>query len=208
MALRDYIPEQAAVRHGARLFACTKPTVATVLLASSLLQREILATYKGTQALPLPDDPVGHLLPIFSGSRLTTVLATCVTLHGGQPGDLEEALQEDALTVSIIKAIMQICDLPRIIKSLDLEEASKEISLTEQPPDPEEVSGMEMMIILLAEKYHTTPLAVMQWPYEAFLSLMESAPKIKDKAKELADWSLPILKTSSLPGVGVRRADA
>jgi hypothetical protein len=181
--VRDFIQERRVVQMGPRRFIIRKPTVATLEAVLGLYAVEITKVFQAC-ALGLPPDPLAALLPVFlagGGSKLADVLATCC-----EPADeVAEAIAEHPEAAeALVMAVLSIADLPRIVGSLDFtseERAAKLARIAEQhgvpPPESEEgPSERALAIVLLSERFHLSPMTVMDWPYEAFLTVCETLP--------------------------------
>ena len=197
MALRDFITERRVVTHSGRRFVVTKPSCEAVTLALSRLGGTILACRGAFIKSPhlFTGDLVATFLPFFSDTpALAEVLASCVNLHGGAPGETEAALEEDsALREKIVRALVEVSDLGRIVSLLDLDDLARKLTSEPETGAPGEIpepgksgpSPMELLCVGLAERYGCSPFGVMGWPYEAVMSIaVEILPMLQPRSPD------------------------
>lgn len=179
MPLRDFLGERRVVVSHGRRFSVRTPTVRTVAAALSAFGAEILGCRMAYLKAPelFGPDPVMAAWPFFADpDRLAPVLATCVELHGGAPGEMEEVLRtEQYLAAHLLRAAVEICDIGRIVKLLDLDpllpDEQDNPKTQSAPVEPPKCSAMELLATGLAERFHVDPFTVWEWPYEAVMSL-------------------------------------
>ena len=124
-------------------------------------------------------------------ARLAQVLSTCCELHGGAPGELEELIEGEggrSLAVLLVEGVLWTCDLSRIIEAAELDarvaEMEKERTTAPQETEtPSEVSAMEIIAAILAERFSCAPHEVMTWPYEEAIDLIERVIPAIDKMR-------------------------
>jgi hypothetical protein len=128
-----------------------------------------------------PDPLRAAFLHFADPARLAPVLATCTDLHGGAPGECEEAIAADVgLALELVRAAVSLSDVGRIIAGLDIDRIIEQMD--EEAPAgaaaapgeanaARQVSAMELLATGLAERFHVDPFAPWGWPYEAVLSL-------------------------------------
>jgi len=184
--LRDFLRERRIVLIAGLRFVCRKPTVETIATLLSLYGGEVLGCRLAFKTAPglFASDPVATTMLHFGDAeRTAAVLATCVDLVGDhriRAGELEHRLiEEPAIAMKLIEAILEICDAERIIAGMDLDKIldmmgslkpEPEVEESDAPPKPQ-VSAIEIVCAGLAERFSTTPFEVMSWPYESILSL-------------------------------------
>ena len=176
MSILGFLPERRVLIHGARRFVVGPPTVAA---GHSILLRfgpEIRACAKAFRTSPamFAGDPVGIAVAAFispADPRLGECLHHCVEMEGAAPGDLEQVVAADhELATKLVFAVFGLCDLPRIVRSLGLEQLGAE----GQSPEPEGVSDGELQILRAAEIFGIDPRAVLDWPIEMLVSVTEA----------------------------------
>lgn len=184
--LRDFCARTRVVTFEGRRFVCRPPSVRTIATLLDVLGAEIWALAKsyhvdGVREGFEPDAVLGVLL---GGARGAAVLATCVDLHAGAPGELEEiAARSDELQRELAVAVLELCDWRRILDDLSLDVAARATPGAVAGGD-DVVSEQELLLCALAERFGCAPHAVAEWPYEAFLTAGVALLGLYDMEKE------------------------
>jgi hypothetical protein len=179
VAYLDLLPRRRVVLRGARRFVCHPPTYATIV--------RLLALYPATleRAAQIAKEADGrlspaHYLPLFvvDAENAAAVLETCCELVGGAPGEFEEAVAtDDGLALELGRAVLSICDPGRIAEALDLGAIERAAD-----PRPEgEPDAIETTCVILAERFGVSPLEVLEWPFEAYLSVLDTVAHIESE---------------------------
>ncbi|HEY3175679.1 MAG TPA: hypothetical protein VGK94_07955 [Candidatus Polarisedimenticolia bacterium] len=189
MALRDFIVRRRFVQHADRRYTVTAPTVETIAVALYEFGAEMTGCRMAWQNAPelFTPDAVAACMPFFlDDERLAQVLATCVQLDGGSPGQLEACLRQDRpLMVMLLRAGLELADVDRLVgfmgldlylESLKAKDAGEDAAAAIGEPPRQDVrpsgpSGFEMLIVGVAERFHVEPASVMKWPAELFISV-------------------------------------
>lgn len=178
MRLEDFAPQSRAIDVGGRRYVCHPPTLAVVHRFLSLFWAEVAATASAySSGAEWEASPVDDLLSLFTrDERCDWVLCQCVDDYDS--GD-------EAARDTLCRTVLSLCDVPRIVASLNLESAAPTIAkvldnrLDEE--DQSAVSEAAIGVCLLAERLNMTPLEVMQMPYEAYLTARESVVAIDER---------------------------
>ncbi len=187
MALRDFIHELRVLHFAGRRLVVRKPTVETVCLAQLLFLPEMAGCRLAwTQAEPKdrPADPVAALLPFFiHEGKLTHLLMVLETCVDAGPVTLREAAMVEGpgearvLAERLIRAAVEMSDVPRLIKFLGLDEFNERLQAPAEPAAPEpEMPGpgaVELAVCGLAKHFSLDPDSVMRWPVERFISVAQ-----------------------------------
>lgn len=125
-------------------------------------------------------------LPYFLADlvRLGRLLESCVQVHQGGAGEVEEAVAGSAeLARRLCLGVLEICDLSRIVSSLNLDQALEEAEADEapEPASGDELDVQVMGVATLARAFGAAPHEVMTWPYQEFLEL---APCVEEWREE------------------------
>lgn len=183
MRLEDFAPQSRVVNVGGRRCVCRPPTLAVVHRFLSLFWAEVAATASAYgQGAEWDVSPIDDLLSLFTrDERCDWVLCQCVDDYDS--GD--EATRE-----TLCRAVLSLCDVSRIVASLNLDAAGPTIAkvLDNRIDEDAEaaVSEAAIGVCLLAERLNMTPLDVMQLPYEAYLTAREAIVKIDTRRLEEA----------------------
>lgn len=171
MSIASYAAQSRVLVIGGRRYVCRPPTVETVrrfLVAfglDSLALREM--SRRGSEVVKDYNGIIG----VLSTSRLAPwVLESCVTLWGSAPGETEESLTGNPQwCADLMRTICTLCDVEAIAKSITLPEPTDvEIKTEDEGPDNQDIA-----ICCLAREYGCAPHAVLEWPYETFVTALE-----------------------------------
>lgn len=162
MALGDFMRRTAVVYHGGRRFVCRRPSLRAVLLALDLYADAIgalLTLERDESATEIDKRALAGALAEQYPERAAQVLALCV-----------EDQVHTAEVPALAAAVLGLCDLDRIISGLNLADYSSGAEPEAPAPGP---SGLEREMVRLAERFGTTPEAVMDWPVEMILGIRD-----------------------------------
>ena len=166
-----FASRRKCIEVGGRRFACRPPTVATVDLALEVFGREVWAMghayYKGGHTDVA--QPVGVISVLCRDARAAEVLATCVEPEGPDAASL---MARDAeARVVLACAVAGLCDVRRVVASLNLAESCAEVPETEATTeDSDGPSALDVVVAAVARAYGCSPMNVLDWPYEAYLA--------------------------------------
>lgn len=182
-------------RYGRR-FVVSKPSVATVALILDRLGPEVMTLLQTQKVRPdifgeaAPEVCMGVLLSAHH-ERLAEVFASCV-----DGPDILKALHEDnGLADELGRAVLSLCDPARIVRELSLgDPEAPMIDATADIP-----SDFEVGIIRGAEVLGVSPLELMRWPFEAFLTATTVRAYLAEKdrpgprldPRQSANWAKP-----------------
>jgi hypothetical protein len=163
---------------------CRPPTVSTIVVLVALYQKELRALEEAASrfgARIFEPGVVADLIPIFARDavRAGRLLRTCVR-HGAW-GELEERIHaDDALAPALMITVLEMCDIGRIVEAFTR-------PLPPPMPGKSPVDLTETgMILILARQYGLDPRAVMEWPYELLLDVIdEMEHQTRGQTKEL-----------------------
>lgn len=179
-------------------YACTKPTLQTVLDFLAFFWVEIAVAFKMAKKSHLEGTAlITSLLPIFihhDRERVAGVLSTCVTLHGGAPGQLQEMVtsSEDLARVLCIN-VLACTDLDLVLENIDLQaiclmaERRTSGKMDRQPQELVRIgtSDMEIACTILGKHFGCGPHQVTAWPFEAVMRAMTCIPQAEDPKKRV-----------------------
>lgn len=176
---------------------CRPPTVETVHRLTLRFGNELTAAAASVYQFGKSpgNDPIATFLPwfIMDGERLAFVLSSCVDLHGGAPGEFEEMIAAETqrqLRADLARAVLSlVVDLPRVVKSLELEDAVAGMDAPAAAPPDTELEGPNNYLLALAIVAQCfsvgNPADIMAWGYEAFLEISEEiVPHLLPKPPE------------------------
>ena len=206
----DFLRNERVVVIDGRRWICRPPTVSTVARLLLLYGPEVWATSRAYYV----DGTIGKdvdarsILDAFIGdARAARVLDTCVSLHGGAPGEAAELIAASvALQAELSAAVLSLCNPRRIAASLHLDVAATKDPLAREPEpqDGDEPSSLEASILMLAERYRCSPLDVAEWPYEAYLSAESGTTWIAEQQRRAMQEAREEVESGS----GERRAQS
>lgn len=196
--LAYYLPRQRVITDGGRRLVCRPPSVHTVALALHVWQTRIAALLSDLHPETHPSEV--ELVGLFLGDeRAAAVLATCCELHGAVPGETEEYLRGRAdMQARAALAVLELCDPASIVRALgfgsDPSQAPEPERSREIAPDAE-----SSYYLAVARAYHVSPLALADWPYDAFLAAGlalagDSDATEVDRAEQLASLGIPVVR--------------
>lgn len=221
----DFIDDRQHVRDAEVLAEVRKPTVRTVLTCVRLFAAEILAARStlADRALELDfndgtaADAVAYILAT-RPAEAARVLATCCRCHARDgaalcEGAAAELLAErPALLKAVARAALGLCDLRRIVDSLDLagldalgvgEDAAATDAGDDAPGDA------EIALVSIAVRIGVDPFVIAEWPFEGWLSVLDVMPLLRPGAEggAASRGRLEPLTAANAPiGIGVHQA--
>lgn len=178
MSLRDFAARRVRVPVAGGIITCRPPTLETVRLFLELFSAELGAlTSIGKDAFDsLGPSPADTLIPFFADEdRAKAVLETCCDADW----QIFAVAKKDDL-IACYRAVIGLCDIRRVIASLDL--GGEEGATAPAGPDPHDEA-----LVVLGEKFGVSPLSIMQWNYEAFLTVCETLKQINEERRREAE---------------------
>lgn len=208
MPLRDFI--STSVRVGQ--FVCGPPTVATVHLALGAFSMEIAALLQTWEKLQgVGSEPREQAIHLFARGpeKLAAVLGTCV--RPAEPGaSLLQAVKADPrVGEDLIRAVLSVCDIDRIVGSLDLSvmepsEDAAEVATEDEPDQGPGYDPGDVALIGLCGMTGMKPMEVQDMPYEAYLSALDAATVLRTGKPSAEQTEVATAEQlGALPGVGV-----
>jgi hypothetical protein len=138
-------------------------------------------------------DPDGVIAVLFTGRRGAALLATCVRSPGVSIGD--ELADQPETQQALARAVCRLCDIRRIIRSLNLRETTaRDVTRLEPEPGEPQPSALDQAVAMLARLYGGSPWSIMRWPYEALLTCTELLQREQDEqepARQAAGAGVP-----------------
>lgn len=184
------------VERGGRVFVVRPPTLATVLFASTRYEEEIRGYVQAALVDADLRTPVGmgqalaKILRERLDDRAGEVLETCCDVVGGRVGELRDLASRDAELAAWLAA--HVIGLSSLAGGIDADAIEKLAGGGAAQDEPrEEISQLELVICMVAERFGCAPHDVTQWPWEAF---------------DLAAKSLPLLDPKQTVGASVEAA--
>ena len=165
MPLLDWMPRSSLVDIGGRRYECRPPTLRSVLVCLSACREEIAAVARITAnpEYSFSDDPVSDIAPLFAASAgiRAALDGTCRAVDGGPLPD------DPAVLTHLICACLDHVDAVSLAATLDI---------TASPSGgggDDALSGFDLKLCSLAHRFGVTPFALMEWPYDAFVTASE-----------------------------------
>jgi len=182
------------VERWARRYVCHAPRLSTYLLGLGLYRKEWAAYARAVAVRPELLNPE-HWRPTLLGilttapdERAGRVLATCVDLVDGKPGDLEtQVATMPGLGVDLALACLSLADVSRLFQvaggpalgTLPVEELEDaDLDAVEEPQAAQLLAAIHGVALAYAAG---GPMAVMQWPAEVFLDAVEHMAHAKEE---------------------------
>jgi hypothetical protein len=170
--------------HGRR-YVCHPPTVATLRVASGLFSGEIASFAHAVKERPDLMDPATYqdtLVKLLEdGAAAAELLETCVSRHGGEPGDVSIDVRSDReLAIELILTVVSLCDVHRCYKAAGWDRiGATPVEVLQQPANRDEMNAsgrnLEIAVVKMAESHGCSPMDVMAWPFEVFLMVSEAS---------------------------------
>ena len=173
--LFDFVPQQFSVEAGGRSFVCRPPSLRALFLFLSEFRAQVYAIARGVREAGQSVE-VEQVLPLFAGApAFPWVLTECVTSPGLERHQVVQLLRGDpSLQTACAMQCLALCDVGRIVRWLDAERLAADdpaATPAEAPaPETEVPSDMEISLCEIAQRYGQSPMAVMGWPVEAFVT--------------------------------------
>lgn len=155
-----------------RRFVCRPPTVDTIDRLYGLYGREIWALghayyHDGHKEIA---DPEALFILLLGEERGAELLSTCVTAPG-ETVPVDELLRlMPSAQATLARVVLSLCNVGRIVASLELERATDDQVLAGTTEADEDVSGFDAAVIAIAQAHGCSPMELLEWPYEAFLA--------------------------------------
>lgn len=177
------------VERGGRRFIVHPPTVATVMLATTLFEQEITGYLEAAKVDPELREPVGigtalaRILPACLDERIGEVLETCVDVVGGVDGDVRKLASVDAELAAMLAAgVIGRSNLARGVGVETIESVLGSLGTPGEVVPDEGVNAFELVVCQLAAQYSCGPHDVMRWPWDVFELASEAAPLLRPSA--------------------------